>query len=47
MVPLAQTMNKHMNNTLVFLTEALTLDVTSRLMASKIKASGNSCSYYF
>lgn len=46
-VQLAQLMNKQMNATLGFLNDALALDVTARLIASKIKAAGVSCESFF
>ena len=40
-------MNKHINETLSYLNETLPLDLATRVMASKIKASGNDCAFYF
>lgn len=46
-IPLSHVMYKHTNQTLKFLNETLPLDLTTRVMAGKIKASGNDCTYYF
>lgn len=46
-IPLSHLMYKHTNQTLKFLNETLPLDLTTRVMAGKIKTSGNDCTYYF
>ena len=46
-IQLAQLMNKHTNATLGFLNDALSLDITARLIASKIKAAKTSCESFF
>jgi hypothetical protein len=46
-IPLASIMNQHTNATLNVLTEGMSLDVTARVIASKIKAAGTSCTDFF
>lgn len=46
-VALSQIMNKHTTNTLGYLSASLPNDLTTRVLAGKIKAAGTDCAYYW